>query len=244
MKRLLIIMAAVCVATPLALAQDERDEEKPVEDIRQEIEGIELQIEDLERLREHLERAAQEEEEREERKQWFEEMQAESRERMADRRAEIAELREEGEPEWAEEIERRRVRIEHLEACVEVDKKIQALPDASFVAEAERLTRELEMLEMKWWLVIEPRLDAAAELAEMAERLRELGGPPELAKALAQLREMHAAAAHNGARLYEMWKARFEMDEKTRAMSEAFWQKIEELERQFEGGFDELELPD
>ena len=180
----------------------------------------------IEQLEERLVVAEREEEEAQE----FAEIQAESRERMADYDAHLDEIKREDAPETLAGQKYLNACISHINACHHLDQKIQALKDGQSIEQARKLQDEIETLQVKWDIVLEPMHEMSARIGEMEQVVAE-ANHPELVAVLQKLRTLHDEDAAIAKKQFELWQIRKKSRMASETATEDFWETFEKLER-------------
>ena len=193
-------------------------------------EEIRQQIEQLERKLSAAEREAEKAQAIEEEAHEFAEIQAESRERMADYDARLEEIKHEDAPETLAGQKYLNACISHINACHHLDQKIQALKDGQSIEQARKLQDEIETLQVKWDIVLEPMHEMSARIGEMEQVVAE-ANHPELVAVLQKLRTLHDEDAAIAKKQFELWQIRKKNRMASETATEDFWETFEKLER-------------
>jgi myosin heavy subunit len=250
-----VVVSAVLASWSLAQEPDEPAAgmavDRQIDELEQQIEELDWQaaaaagdqqLDAIERQMEELERKQMELEEMAERIHAFAEVKEDARLRLAELNAELRELEQEQAeteeaPAGVQDLQS--ARMNHVRQAIEMTSKIAALEKPAELPRATALLRELDLLEMKWNIVLEPRLVGALELAEMENEAAELGNPPQLVALVEEARALHEKAAKDAATLYDLWVAQVKAREEFGQRVEKFWRDLDRHEASADEGEEE-----
>lgn len=223
MKRTGMVVLACCVlvglcvcASAFAVAEERA---ATAEDIRADIEELQERQEELEEL------AVQEDE--------FAQILAGSHESLEMYEEWLQDIKEREEPEGPAAKQYVRVEREHAEECCAIERRICGLKGVESLPEAKKLLDDLEVREMEYGMVIEPKHAMAAQIEELATAAEEV----DCAKCEGVLKELeraHAAYVGLGGRQFELWKSRRQLERNMEELNDQFWGTLAEAEEDAE----------